>query len=102
MIIIQSEFVSYCQGDCSFIFEAYNPHKFVRQHGFRQNLPGSPGKLDIIPNVGDMYRVWLSLTRTISIFIFHISKYINDTHQNVDVKYQDWWNNQVLPILTKV
>ena len=27
---------------------------------------------------------------------------MRDIHQNVDVKYQTWWNSEVLPLLTKV
>lgn len=102
MMSIRSGFVSYRRGNSPFIFKAYNSHRFARQFGFRQKLPDQPRKLDIALNAGNMYRVWLSLTQTMSGSIFHIPEYVKDIHQNVDAEYQIWWNNRVLPIMTKV
>lgn len=54
---IRSGFVTYRQGNFHFILEAYNPNRFGRQHGFRQKLSNLQRKLDIAPNVRNMYHV---------------------------------------------
>ncbi|KAL2531935.1 PMD domain-containing protein [Abeliophyllum distichum] len=49
MTSIRPGFLSYRRGSSSYILEAYNPHRFGRQQGFRQKLPGSPKDMNLLP-----------------------------------------------------
>ncbi|KAL2526188.1 PMD domain-containing protein [Abeliophyllum distichum] len=102
MTSIRPGFVSYCRGSSSYILEAYNPHRFGRQQGFRQKLPGSPKDMNLVINPTTLYCAWLSLTRVGSGCSFHILGRTNNIQNQVDSVYEDWWNNEVFSRLNKI
>ncbi|KAL2527091.1 Uncharacterized protein Adt_12145 [Abeliophyllum distichum] len=102
MTSIRPGFLSYRRGSSSYILEAYNPHRFGRQQGFRQNLPGSPKDMNLVINPTTLYCAWLSLTRVGSGCSFHILGRTNNIQNQVDSAYEDWWNNEVFLRLNKI
>ncbi|KAL2481972.1 Uncharacterized protein Adt_34938 [Abeliophyllum distichum] len=102
MTSIRPEFLSYRRGSSSYIFEAYNPHRFGRQQGFRQKLPGSPKDMNLVINPTTLYCTWLSLTQVGSGCSFHILGRNNNMQNQVDSAYEDWWNNEVFQRLNKI
>ncbi|KAL2461661.1 hypothetical protein Adt_45081 [Abeliophyllum distichum] len=69
MTSIRPGFLSYRRGSSSYILEAYNPHRFGRQQGFRQKLPGLPKDMNLkraldIPNGGGPKRLKFTFTST--------------------------------------
>ncbi|KAL2532075.1 PMD domain-containing protein [Abeliophyllum distichum] len=99
---IRPGFLSYRRGSSSYILEAYNPHRFGRQQGFRQKLPGSPKDMNLVLNPTTLYCAWLSLTQVGSGCSFHILGRTNNIQNQIDSAYEDWWNNEVFPRLNKI
>ncbi|KAL2505476.1 Uncharacterized protein Adt_21097 [Abeliophyllum distichum] len=102
MTSIRPGFLSYRRGSSSYILEAYNPHRFGRQQGFRQKLPGSPKDMNLVINPINLYCAWLSLTQVGSGCSFHILGRTNNIQNQVDSAYEDWWNSEVFPRLNKI
>ncbi|KAL2486392.1 Uncharacterized protein Adt_31148 [Abeliophyllum distichum] len=102
MTSIRPGFVSYWRGSSSYILEAYNHHRFGRQQGFKQKLPGSPKDMKLVINPTILYCAWLSLTQVGCSCSFHILGRTNNIQNQVDSAYEDWWNNEVFPRLNKV
>ncbi|KAL2465868.1 Aminotransferase-like [Abeliophyllum distichum] len=89
MTSIRPGFFSYRRGSSSYILEAYNPHRFGRQQGFRQKLPGSPKDMNLVINSINLYCAWLSLTQVGSGCSFHILGRTNNIQNQVDSAYED-------------
>ncbi|KAL2532529.1 Aminotransferase-like [Abeliophyllum distichum] len=89
MTSIRPGFLSYRRGSSSYILEAYNPHRFGRQQGFRQKLPGSPKDMNLVINPINLYCAWLSLTQVGSGCSFHILGRTNNIQNQVDSAYED-------------
>ncbi|KAL2531895.1 PMD domain-containing protein [Abeliophyllum distichum] len=102
MTSIRPRFLSYRRGSSSYILEAYNPHRFGRQQGFRQKLPGSPKDMNLVINPINLYCAWLSLTQVGSGCSFHILGRTNNIQNQVDSAYEDWWNSEIFPRLNKI
>ncbi|KAL2497193.1 PMD domain-containing protein [Abeliophyllum distichum] len=102
MTSIRPGFLSYRRGSSSYILEAYNPHRFGRQQGFRQKLPGSPKDMNLVINPINLYCAWLALTQVGSGRSFHILGRTNNIQNQVDSAYEDWWNSEVFPRLNKI
>ncbi|GKV04929.1 hypothetical protein SLEP1_g17014 [Rubroshorea leprosula] len=83
-----------------FTKKSYNPHRFARQHGFQQRLPGRHVKLPHGGEVSDLYRFWLSLTRVHSNTFLHIPSTEGGVASRVDPAYVKWWNKEVFPSIS--
>ncbi|KAL2533512.1 Uncharacterized protein Adt_06863 [Abeliophyllum distichum] len=102
MTSIRPGFLSFRRGSSSYILEAYNPHRFGRQQGFRQKFPGSPKDMNLVINPTTLYCAWLYLTQVGSGCSFHILGRTNNIQNQVDSAYEDWWNSEVFPRLNKI
>ncbi|GKV49428.1 hypothetical protein SLEP1_g56178 [Rubroshorea leprosula] len=85
-----------------FTKKSYNPHRFARQHGFQQRLPGRHVKLPHGGEVSDLYCFWLSLTRVHSNTFLHIPSVEGGVASRVDPAYVKWWNEEVFPSISVV
>ncbi|GKV35503.1 hypothetical protein SLEP1_g43761 [Rubroshorea leprosula] len=85
-----------------FTKKSYNPHRFARQHGFQQRLPGRHVKLPHGGEVLDLYRFWLSLTRVHSTTFLHIPSVEGGVASRVDPAYVKWWNEEFFPSIFAV
>ncbi|XP_038701637.1 uncharacterized protein LOC119998390 [Tripterygium wilfordii] len=91
-----------CRRGSSYTLEAYSPHRFSRQHGFKQINPGSPNIHSFELNPSTLYSCWLSLTRVGSKAKFHIPGPCTNMCDQIDRKYENWWDTTVAPILLNV
>ncbi|KAL2497957.1 hypothetical protein Adt_23507 [Abeliophyllum distichum] len=58
--------------------------------------------MNLLCNPTNLYHFWLSITRRESGPTFYVPKYTKDIQHQVDIEYQDLWNNKVLPSLIKI
>ncbi|GKU96287.1 hypothetical protein SLEP1_g9535 [Rubroshorea leprosula] len=101
MVSIRAGYVVLCQ-EGRFTKKSYNSHRFARQHGFQQRLPGRHVKWPHGGEVSDLYRFWLSLTRVHSNTFLHIPSVEGGVASRVDLAYVKWWNEEVFPSISTV
>ncbi|GKV41404.1 hypothetical protein SLEP1_g48946 [Rubroshorea leprosula] len=101
MVSIRVGYVVFRQ-EGRFTKKSYNPHRFAKQHGFQQRLPGRHVKLPHGGEVSDLYRFWLSLTQVHSNTFLHIPSVDGGVASRVDPAYVKWWNEEVFPSISTV
>lgn len=84
------------------ILEWYYPHRFARQQGYRQSLPGSIVSSEDQLNSHTHYPYWLSLTKTCSGASFTIPPPSSNIQLERPDAYVSWWTKGSVAILDSI
>ncbi|XP_050215878.1 uncharacterized protein LOC126666979 [Mercurialis annua] len=82
--------------DHVYIYEPYSPHRFSRQFGFCQDIPGDLKQHLEGLNLDQIVRLWQSCTRSSTLARIKLPMVPDDGKTFVTKDYFDWWSRKWL------